>query len=145
MQNSSSKLQRRKKLRQKTLKQSLNLETSITQARQFSTSEPTELGTLYTAAEIKTLADLMHKHGCYLHVDGSRIANAAAALKMPIKNLLQTQEPMCFHLAQKRVTGRGGCCGFECKKNKIFADSLMYYRKQATQLYSKTGLLPGSV
>src|SRR5574344_2100437 len=59
-----------------------------TQPAILSISEPTELGTLYTAAEIKALADLMHKHGCYLHVDGSRIANAAAALKMPYDKLI---------------------------------------------------------
>ena len=51
----------------------------------LSISQPTELGTLYTAEEIKALADLMHENGGYLHIDGSRISNAAAALGIPVK------------------------------------------------------------
>ena len=40
----------------------------------------TELGTVYTADEIRALADVAHAHGLLLHVDGARLANAAAAL-----------------------------------------------------------------
>ena len=56
------------------------------QPKVLSISQPTELGTLYTPKEIKILADLMHENDCYLHIDGSRISNASASLKMPIKN-----------------------------------------------------------
>jgi Threonine aldolase len=56
------------------------------QVKVLSISQPTELGTLYTPQEIKELADLMHEHNCYLHIDGSRISNASAALGLPIKN-----------------------------------------------------------
>ena len=55
------------------------------QPKILSISQPTELGTLYTPEEIKTLAELMHENGGYLHVDGSRISNAAAALNLPVK------------------------------------------------------------
>ena len=50
------------------------------QPRILSISQPTELGTLYTTAEIRALADLMHEHQGYLHIDGSRISNAAAKM-----------------------------------------------------------------
>lgn len=45
-----------------------------------SITQSTELGTLYTASEIRDLADHAHAHGMWLHLDGARLANAAAAL-----------------------------------------------------------------
>ena len=59
------------------------------QPKILSISQPTELGTTYTPEEIRELADLMHSHGCYLHVDGSRISNAAESLGLPIKAFTQ--------------------------------------------------------
>ena len=55
------------------------------QARAISITQTTELGTLYTPGEIRALADLAHGHGMYLHVDGARLANAAAALGEPLR------------------------------------------------------------
>ena len=48
-----------------------------------SITQSTELGTLYTPDEIRALADHAHGHGMRLHMDGSRISNAAAALDLP--------------------------------------------------------------
>ena len=45
-----------------------------------SITQTTELGTLYKPAEIKKIAEVTHKHGLLLHLDGARISNAAAAL-----------------------------------------------------------------
>jgi len=45
-----------------------------------SISNTTELGTVYTAAEIKALSDVAHANGMMMHLDGARISNAAAAL-----------------------------------------------------------------
>lgn len=45
-----------------------------------SISQSTELGTCYTPEEIRALADHAHKHGMVLHMDGSRLGNAAAHL-----------------------------------------------------------------
>ncbi len=45
-----------------------------------SIAQTTELGTAYTADEIRAIADHIHPLGMRLHVDGSRIANAAATL-----------------------------------------------------------------
>ncbi|MFF5624058.1 threonine aldolase family protein [Microbacterium sp. NPDC012755] len=50
-----------------------------------SITQSTELGTLYTAEEIKALADHAHERGMKLHVDGARISNAAAALDLPLR------------------------------------------------------------
>jgi len=50
------------------------------QPRVVTISQATELGTVYTAAEIAALAETAHSHDLLLHVDGARLANAAAHL-----------------------------------------------------------------
>lgn len=50
-----------------------------------SITQSTELGTLYTPDEIRTIADHIHPLGMHLHVDGARIANAAASLDLPLR------------------------------------------------------------
>ncbi len=50
------------------------------QPRVVSISQSTELGTVYSLEEVRTLADLAHGRGLLLHVDGARLSNAAAAL-----------------------------------------------------------------
>jgi threonine aldolase len=50
------------------------------QPRVVSITQSTELGTVYSVDEVRTLADQAHAHGMLLHVDGARLANAAAAL-----------------------------------------------------------------
>jgi threonine aldolase len=57
------------------------------QPRVVSISEATELGTVYTPDEIGALAELAHEHEMVLHVDGARLANAAAALDVPLRAL----------------------------------------------------------
>jgi threonine aldolase len=51
-----------------------------------SITQTTELGTLYTVAEIRAIADYVHARGMVLHVDGARISNAAAALGVPLRD-----------------------------------------------------------
>lgn len=50
-----------------------------------SITQSTELGTLYTPDEIREIADHIHPLGMHLHLDGARIANAAAALDLPLR------------------------------------------------------------
>ena len=45
-----------------------------------SIAQVTELGTTYTPQEVGALADFAHEHDMLLHMDGSRLANAAAFL-----------------------------------------------------------------
>ena len=105
----------------------------------LSISEPTEFETLYTPAQIKALADLMHRNGGYLHIDGSRISNAVAALGKSLKEIVADSGADVLSLGG---TKNGLLIGeivvvFNLKKNKAIADNLVYIRKQATQLYSK--------
>lgn len=50
------------------------------QPRVISISQSTEYGTLYTLDELRALCRFAHDHGWLVHMDGARIANAAAAL-----------------------------------------------------------------
>lgn len=49
-----------------------------------SITQTTELGTCYTVEEIRALTEHAHARGMSVHLDGSRIANAAATLGLPL-------------------------------------------------------------
>src|SRR5258707_6430305 len=49
------------------------------QPRVISITQSTEMGTVYKPAEIKSLAKFAHDRNMFLHMDGARIANAAAS------------------------------------------------------------------
>jgi threonine aldolase len=55
------------------------------QPRIISISQATEMGTIYTKQEIKALAKFAHDNNMLLHVDGARLANAAASLDTSLK------------------------------------------------------------
>ena len=50
-----------------------------------SITQTTELGTAYSADEIRAIADYAHAKGMRLHMDGARISNAAASLQAPLR------------------------------------------------------------
>ncbi len=53
----------------------------------LSISESTELGTVYATQELAAICDHAHSLGMHVHLDGSRIANAAAHLDVPLRAL----------------------------------------------------------
>ena len=57
------------------------------QPRLVSISQSTELGTVYALDETRALAETAHELGMRLHVDGARLANAAAALGCSLAEL----------------------------------------------------------
>jgi threonine aldolase len=52
------------------------------QPRLVSITQATELGTVYARDEVRSIADAAHELGMFLHVDGARLANAAASLDL---------------------------------------------------------------
>jgi threonine aldolase len=48
--------------------------------RALSLTQATELGTLYTQADLAALTEVARRHGLEVHMDGARFANAVAAL-----------------------------------------------------------------
>ena len=57
------------------------------QQRVVSITQSTELGTVYTLDETRAIADAAHELGMWLHVDGARLANAAASLDASLSEL----------------------------------------------------------
>lgn len=53
-----------------------------------SITQTTELGTAYTAAEVRAIADHAHQRGMTLHMDGARVSNAAAHLRIPLREFI---------------------------------------------------------
>jgi threonine aldolase len=105
------------------------------QPRVISISQATELGTVYTSGEIKRLADFAHAHGLLLHVDGARLANAAAHLGVSLRELITDA---CVDVLSFGGTKNGMMYG----ESVIFFDKerardFKFTRKQCAQLPSK--------
>lgn len=105
------------------------------QPKVISISQVTEMGTLYHPHEIRALADVAHKHGMYLHMDGARIANAAVALNMEFKEFTVDcgVDVLSFGGTKNGMMMGEAVLFFNpelCKLSK-------YIRKQSMQLYSK--------
>jgi threonine aldolase len=50
-----------------------------------SITQSTELGTVYSPDELRAICDHAHSLGMLVHLDGARLANAAAALDLPLR------------------------------------------------------------
>ena len=57
------------------------------QPRVVSISQATEMGTVYRKDELKAIAKFAHANNMLLHVDGARLANAAASLDTSLKSI----------------------------------------------------------
>jgi threonine aldolase len=55
------------------------------QPKVVSITQSTELGTCYTVEEITAITEHAHERGMVVHLDGARIANAAASLDAPLR------------------------------------------------------------
>jgi threonine aldolase len=51
-------------------------------------TQPTEVGTVYTVDELRTLIDLAHRHGLKVHVDGARLGCAVASTGLDLRAML---------------------------------------------------------
>lgn len=95
----------------------------------------TELGTVYTVDEIKRIADLIHRYGLYLHMDGARLANAAVALGCSLKEITADAgvDILSFGGTKNGMMMGESVVSFR----KELSENLGYFRKQSCQLYSK--------
>ncbi|MEI6277233.1 MAG: low specificity L-threonine aldolase [Prolixibacteraceae bacterium] len=101
----------------------------------LSISQVTEMGTVYTADEIRELADIVHSHGMYLHMDGARIANAAVALGTNFRTFTKDAgvDVLSFGGTKNGLMLGEAVLIF----NPELGKNSKYYRKQAAQLFSK--------
>ena len=104
------------------------------QPRVLSLTQATELGTLYSPAEVAALADLAHRHGMVVHMDGARLANAAAALGDVRSFTVEAGVDILSFGGTKNGMMYGEAVVF---LNPELAGQARFIRKQATQLPSK--------
>lgn len=98
-------------------------------------SQCTELGTVYTCEEIRELANFVHDHNMYLHMDGARIANAAVFLN---KTFMELTVDCGVDILSFGGTKNGMMMGEAVVSfRKELSENLKYIRKQSAQLYSK--------
>ena len=109
------------------------------QPRLISISNCTELGTVYTPAEVTALSELAHSRGLLLHVDGARLANAAAAAGEPLGALTTQAGVDLLSLGGTK----NGLLGAEAVVfvDTSLAEGFEYLRKQTLQLASKMRFL----
>ncbi|WP_406311284.1 beta-eliminating lyase-related protein [Streptosporangium sp. NBC_01639] len=105
------------------------------QPRVVSISQVTECGTCYTADEIAELADFVHAHGLLLHMDGARLANAAAELGCSMRSLTTDAGVDLFSFGGTK----NGAMGAEALVvlNPALDAPALFLRKQGMQLASK--------
>ena len=105
------------------------------QPKVVSITNSTEYGTIYSVAEVKALADHAHKLGMYLHLDGARISNAAAALGVPLRAFTTDAGVDAVSLGGTK----NGAMGAEAIVilNPELAPAIKYVRKSGMQLASK--------
>jgi threonine aldolase len=109
------------------------------QPRAVSISQATELGTVYTPDEVRALAHFAHDRGMLLHVDGARLANAAAALDSPLRAITTDAgvDALSFG-GTKNGLLLGDAVVF---LRPGLADRFAFVRKQGMQLASKMRFL----
>ncbi len=105
------------------------------QPRVISISQATEMGTVYTPKEIKALATFAHRNDMFLHVDGARISNAAASLRLPLRAITRDVgvDVLSFGGAKNGMMYGEAVVFFD----KALARDFKYTRKQGTHLPSK--------
>jgi threonine aldolase len=107
----------------------------VVQPGVVSVTESTELGTLYTPAELAALADHAHAHGMLFHVDGARLANAAAALDAPLRAITTDIGADVLSFGGTKVGLLAGEAVVVLRPELV--EALPYLRKQSMQLASK--------
>jgi len=105
------------------------------QPRIVSITQSTELGTVYTLDELRALAEYVHARNFLLHMDGARLANAAASLGVGLND---TSGAVGVDLLSFGGTKNGLMFGDAIVAfNKDLAAALPYHQKQGLQLASK--------
>lgn len=107
-----------------------------------SITQPTELGTLYTADEIGGICEQAHSMGMLVHLDGARIANATAALGGTPRAVRSFTVDAGVDVVSFGGT-KNGLLGAEAVLffDQEIASGSEYVRKQVTQLASKMRFL----
>ena len=105
------------------------------QPKVISITQATEMGTVYSVDEIARIASFAHNRNMLLHMDGSRIANAAVSLSLPFKAFTTDAGVDVLSFGG---TKNGMMCGESiCFLKPGLSTDFKYIRKQGMQLASK--------
>lgn len=105
------------------------------QPRVVSITQATEMGTVYKPREVRDLARFAHDRSMFLHMDGARIANAAASLGLTLREATRDLgvDVLSFGGTKNGCMGAEAVVFFDPKLCRDF----LYVRKQGMQLASK--------
>jgi threonine aldolase len=106
------------------------------QPRAISISQATEFGGVYEIEELRELTEFAHRHELIVHVDGARLANAAAALGATLRALTVDVgvDALSFGGTKNGSLLAEAVCFFD---RDIHAAAAPFVQKQAMQLASK--------
>jgi threonine aldolase len=109
------------------------------QPRMVSISQCTELGTVYSQAETRALAEHAHANQLVLHMDGARLSNAGASLGLSLRELTTDVgvDIVSFGGTKNGLLGAEAVVFLAPE----FAGGFEYVRKQSLQLASKMRFL----
>jgi len=98
-------------------------------------TQPTEVGTLYSLEELRTLSAMAHTHGLGVHVDGARLGCAVAAMGIGLREML-------LESGVDVVSFGGTKQGMLCGEAVVFlkpglGTDFPYWQKHSMQLSSK--------
>ena len=107
----------------------------MAQPHVISLTQATERGTVYRPKEIQKLADYAHAQGMLLHMDGARLCNAAAFLKVGLNDISGGVgvDVLSFGGTKNGMMYGEAVMFFDKQLSKNFE----YIRKQGMQLTSK--------
>ncbi|MDR2927339.1 MAG: low specificity L-threonine aldolase [Cytophagaceae bacterium] len=105
------------------------------QPKVVSITQSTEMGTLYSIDELKAICNCAHKNGLAVHLDGARIANAAAALGCSFADITWRAgvDAVSFGGTKNGLMFGEAVLFF----NRTLAQYVPFIRKQTAQLHSK--------
>lgn len=103
----------------------------------LSLTQSTEVGTVYSVEEITALVDAAHARGIKVHVDGARIANAAAALGVSLLDACGGADVLSFGGTKNGAMLGEAVVVLNPELASGLAHDLPFVRKQTMQLGSK--------
>jgi len=105
------------------------------QPRVISITQSTEMGTVYQPAEVEALARFAHARKMFLHMDGARISNAAAAQQLTLRQATRDLgvDVLSFGGTKNGLMGVEAVVLFRPE----LAEDFLFVRKQGMQLASK--------
>ncbi len=102
----------------------------------ISITQTTELGTVYSINEVKALADFAHENNLFLHMDGARLSNAAAALGKTFKEFTTDAGVDLVSFGGTKI-GALAAEAVVVLNSEALSQSIPFLRKTSMQLPSK--------